>query len=307
MPSNNANINTTLTVPEESQKFYDRTLLTRLLPELVFARYGQKRRIPAKAGKTVNFRRFTPLDKATTPLTEGVTPEGKTLNVDEVEATLAQYGDYVEITDILDLTGIDPVATETSELLGEQAGGTIDTVVRDIVCAGTNVQYAGGVGSSSAVVAKISSEEVKKAARTLKKANAPTLEGGAYIGIVDPDISFDLQNDPLWQDVSKYNGGANIMDGEIGKLGGVRFIETTETLTKEGGKVHCAMIIGKDAYGVVDINGSANKPKIIIKPFGSSGTEDPLNQRQTQGWKALFTAVRLNELAMVRLEVAVSE
>ena len=102
------------------------------------------------------------------------------------------------------------------------------------------------------------------------------------------------------------------MDGEIGKLAGVRFIETTETKTKSNGAtsspidLHCAMIIGKDAYGVVDIEGSARKPEIIIKPLGSSGTEDPLNQRGTQGWKALFTAVRLNELAMVRIECAVT-
>ncbi len=291
-------------IPEEAQTFYDKALLTRLLPELVFAKYGQKRPIPKNSGKTISFRRFTPLAPATTPLEEGVTPEGSKLNVDEVEATLEQFGDFVEITDILDLVGIDPVAAETSELLGEQAGKTIDIRVRDVVCAGTNVQYAGGVTGTENVTAKISSEEVKKAARTLKKANAPKIDG-SYLGIIDPDISFDLQNDPLWQDVSKYSGGTKIMEGEIGKIGGVRFIETTETLVKDG--VHCAMILGKDAYGIVDIDGSANKPKIIIKPFGSSGTEDPLNQRQTQGWKALFTAVRLNELAMVRLEVAVSE
>ena len=305
MPSKNMNTlanSNYNTLPEEAQTFYDRTLLKRLLPELVFARYGQKKPIPKNSGKTINFRRFTPLDPATTPLEEGVTPEGSRLNIDEVEATLSQYGDFVEISDVLDMTGIDPVATETSELLGEQAGGTIDTVVRDIVCSGTNVQYAGGGESATG---KISSDEIKKAARTLKKANAPTIDG-SYIGIIDPDISYDIQNDPLWQDVSKYSGGTKIMDGEIGKLGGVRFIETTETLVKEDG-VHCAMILGKDAYGVVDLKGSAKKPSIIIKPFGSSGTEDPLNQRQTQGWKAMFTAVRLNELAMVRLEVKVTE
>lgn len=297
----NHNTNTTATLPEEAQTFYDRTLLSRLLPELLFSKYGQKKPIPKNSGKTINFRRFSPLEAATTPLTEGVTPSGNTLNVDEVEATLSQYGDYVELSDVLDLTGIDPVASETSELLGEQAGLTINTVVRDIVCAGTNVQYAGGGSTASTV---ISAAEVKKAVRTLKKANAKGFEGG-YVGIVDPEIAYDLMNDPLWLDVSKYNGGQKIMDGEIGKLGGVRFIETTETLVKEGG-VHCAMIIGKDAYGVVDLQNSANKPKIIIKPFGSSGTEDPLDQRQTQGWKAMFTAVRLNELAMVRLEVKVT-
>ena len=301
------NINTTITLPVETQTFYDRTLLKRMLPYLVFMRFAQKKSIPKKSGKKINFRRYTPLPPATTPLTEGVTPEGETLNVDQVEAVVKFYGRHIENSDELDLVGIDDSLTESSELLGEQAGLTLDTLTRNEVCSGTNVQYAGGVTGTSNVTAKISSEEVKKAVRTLKKANAPTIDG-SYIGVIDPDISYDIQNDPLWMDVSKYSGGKAIMDGEIGKLGGVRFIETTNTLVKEG-KIHYAMIIGKDAYGAVDIanKNSGEKPRIILKTFESGGTSDPLEQRQTVGWKAPHVAVRLNELAMVRLEVAVSE
>ena len=299
------NTNTTVTLPAEAQTFYDRTLLKRMLPELVFAQFAQKRPIPKNAGKKINFRRFTPLAPATTPLTEGVTPDGSTLNVETVEATLKQYGDFVEISDVLDLTGIDPVATETSELLGEQSGQTLDSVLRNAVCAGTNVIYVGGT-STETVNGVMTSEIIKKAARTLKAMNTPKING-SYIGIIDPYISYDIQNDPLWKDVSTYNGGVKVMDGEIGKLGGVRFIETTETLTKNGEKVHCAMIIGKDAYGVTDIENSGTKPRIIIKGFGSGGSADPLEQRQTQGWKALQAQMRLNELAMVRVECTVSE
>ena len=305
MPS--ANMNTTATLPVESQTFYDRTLLKRMLPALVFMRFAQKKAIPHKSGKKINFRRYTPLAKATTPLTEGVTPEGSSLQVDEVEATLKQYGDFVEISDVLDLTGIDDNLTEACEVLGEQGGATLNDVTCTEICSGTNVQYAGGVEGTANITSKITEEEIKKAVRTLKRANAPMIDG-SYIGIIDPDISYDIQNLPLWQDVSKYSGGKAIMDGEIGKLGGVRFIETTETLVKDG-NIHCAMIIGKDAYGAVDLGNknSKQKPRIIVKPFGSGGTTDPLDQRQTAGWKAMYTAVRLNELAMVRLEVAVSE
>ena len=303
-----SNINTTSTLLPENQVFYDRTLLKRMLPALVFLRFAQKKAIAQNSGKKIKFRRYTPLKAATEALTEGVTPEGETLNVDEVEATLAFYGRHVELSDEVDYTGIDDTLTEACELLGEQGGLTLDTVTRNEVCSGTNVQYAGGVVGTSNVTAKISCEEVKKAVRTLKKANAPMIDG-AYIGVIDPDISYDIQNDPLWQDVSKYSGGKAIMDGEIGKLGGVRFIETTNTLVKDSGRIHCAMIIGKDAYGAVDLGNknSKRKPKLIIKPLGSGGTSDPLDQKQTAGWKAPYTAVRLNELAMVRLEVAVSE
>jgi N4-gp56 family major capsid protein len=180
------------------------------------------------------------------------------------------------------------------------------------VCAGTTVQYVNNKTSTAALVAsdKLSYAEIKKAKKTLKNHNVRPLEDGCYIGLIDPDTESDLMDDPMWIDVSKYNGGTKIMEGEIGKLAGVRFVVTTETLIKEGASslpVHCTMIVGEGAYGVVDVEGSTNKPKVIIKPFGSSGTEDPLNQRQTMGWKAMFTAIRLNELAMVRIEHAVSE
>lgn len=307
-----ANMNTLGGLSVENKTFYNRTLLKRMLPYLVFCRYGQKKPLPKNEGDTISFRRVESLAPATTPLTEGVTPDGSKIQITEVRATVQQYGDFVEVTDKLDLVGIDPVITETSEILGEQAGLTIDNVVRDVVCAGTTVQYIGNKTGTAALTAsdKISYAEIKKAVKTLKNNNVRPLEDGSYVGLIDPDTESDITDDPMWVDVSKYNGGTKIMDGEIGKLAGVRFVVTTETLIKKGASdlpVHCTMIIGDGAYGVTDVEGSTNKPKIIVKPFGSSGTEDPLNQRQTQGWKALFTAIRLNELAMVRIEHAVSE
>ena len=299
-------MNTLETLSQEAKTFYDRTLLARLTPALLFAKYGQKKSLKSRSGKTIEFRKFMSLDAATTPLTEGVTPAGKNLNISAITKSVEQYGDFVEISDVLDLVGIDPVLTEAAEVLGEQAGLTIDNVVRNEVCSGTNVQYAGGKTETSAITASdvITADEVAKAAATLKKGNVKRLEGKFYIGIVDPDIAYDLMKDPLWQDISKYSGGQAIMDGEIGKLHGVRFVETTETLVKEGSvNVHCAMIIGKDAYGIVDVEGSV-KPENIVKPFGSAGSADPLNQRATSGWKALFAAKRLDENCMVRIECA---
>ena len=299
------NTNTLASVSAEAKTFYDKTLLARLVPALVFAKYGQKKSLKSRSGKTIEFRKFTSLDVAS-KLSEGVTPTGKNLAVTAITATVEQYGDFVEISDMLDLVGIDPVLVESAELLGEQAGLTIDNAVRDIVCAGTNVQYAGGKEDTSAITASdvMTADEVARAAATLKKGNVKRIDGKFYIGIVDPDIAYDLMKDPLWQDISKYSGGQAIMDGEIGKLHGVRFVETTETLVKEGTvNVHCAMIIGKDAYGIVDVNGSV-KPENIVKAFGSAGTADPLDQRATSGWKALFTAKRLDENCMVRIECA---
>ena len=292
----------------EQKTFYDRTLLSRLIPNLYFYKYGQKKTAPKNEGDTVNFRRFNSLEAATTPLTEGVVPAGNTLSITAVTAKVEQYGDFVQLSDKLDMVGIDPVATEAAEVLGEQGALTVDTVICEEVSAGTNVIYAGSVTGTASVKATdvMTSELVRKAVRALRRANAKPVEGGYYIGLIHPDVAFDIMNDPLWQDVSKYNGGTAIMKGEIGKLGGVRFIETTNAKVKTGAgassaDVHCSMIIGKDAYGVIDIEGSS-KPQTIIKPAGSAGTADPLNQLSTVGWKAMFTAKRLNELCMVRVE-----
>ncbi|MEG1779653.1 MAG: N4-gp56 family major capsid protein, partial [Oscillospiraceae bacterium] len=156
----------------EQKTFYDRALLTRLLPNLVFQKYGQKKSIPSNSGDTTNFRKFNSLAANTTPLQEGVTPSGNALDVSSITAKIEQYGGFVEISDKLDMVGIDPVLTETAKLLGEQAGLTLDTVVRDVVCTGTNVQYAGGAASTATVTAKITATEIMKAVRTLRAANA---------------------------------------------------------------------------------------------------------------------------------------
>jgi N4-gp56 family major capsid protein len=291
----------------EQKTFYDRTLLSRLLPNLTFLKYGQKRPMPKNEGDTINFRRFNSLDVPAASLTEGVTPDGDNLSITAVTATVAQEGNWVRLSDKISMVGIDPVLTESAALMGENAAKTLETRCADVIFKGTSQQFAGGAASAAAIAAGkvVNSEEIKKAVRTLRNNNAEPLEGGYYIGFCDPSVAYDLQNDSLWQDISKYNGAENIMKGEIGRIHGVRFILTTmcptDTKTATAGTLHKTLIVGKDAYGVVDVNGSS-KPEIIIKPTGSAGTEDPLNQRASVGWKAMAVTVRLQELAMVCIQ-----
>ena len=291
----------------EQKTFYDRTLLSRLLPNLTFLKYGQKRPIPKNEGDTINFRRFNSLDVPAASLTEGVTPDGDNLSITAVTATVAQEGNWVRLSDKISMVGIDPVLTESAALMGENAAKTLETRCADVIFKGTSQQFAGGAASAAAIAAGkvVNSEEIKKAVRTLRNNNAEPLEGGYYIGFCDPSVAYDLQNDSLWQDISKYNGAENIMKGEIGRIHGVRFILTTmcptDATTATAGTLHKTLIVGKDAYGVVDVNGSS-KPEIIIKPTGSAGTEDPLNQRASVGWKAMAVTVRLQELAMVCIQ-----
>lgn len=306
-------VQTLTTLDKENKSFYDRALLERMTPNLVYLKYGQTRKIPQNEGDTANFRRFECLQPATTALTEGTTPSGTSLTVTKVEATVKQYGDYVTISDKLNEMGVDPVLTEAIDVLGDQAALTVDTLVRDAIVSGcTNRQYAGGAASAAAIAASslLTSAEIKKAVRSLRKNNARPMADGYYVAIVDPETAYDLQADSLWQDISKYNGGEAIMKGEIGRLHGVRFVQTsnvaTDSTTNEKGTLHETMILGKDAYGVPALESSECRPRIIVKNFGSAGSADPLNQRATAGWKVSMACVVLNPLGMVRISHMVS-
>ena len=300
-------LTTTSGISPSMQSYYDRKMLEHAKTQFVFANYAQKRSIPKNNGKTVQFRRWTlfTADPDTQALTEGTTPTAQNLSMSAITATVRQYGAYVEVSDLLDLTAVDNIIHDSSELLGEQLGNVLDMIVRDAMSATTNIQYADGRASDNDITAtqKLTVGEIRKAVRTLKNAKARkfTRKGGKphYICIVDPDAVYDLQSDSLWQDVSKYSNAEQIYDGELGKMFGVVFIETTNakivenTATPRYG-VHQTFVFGADSYGVVDVTGQG-AIKAIVKPHGSSGTADPLDQRATVGAKVTaFTACVLN-------------
>ena len=279
--------------------YYSDYLIDNAEAKLVHDQFGQKHPIPKNGGKTIEFRKYNPLPKNLTPLTEGVTPDGKKLNVTKIEATVKQYGDFVELSDQLLLTAIDNNLVQATKLLGSQAGRTLDTVTREVLNGGTNVVYAGGVTSRTALTeeSKLTVQDVKKAVRALKTQNAEKIDN-SFVGIIHPDVAYDLTNDPEWQEVKKYDP-ADWYEGEIGRIAGVRFVETTEAKIFEGG-VYSTLILGDNAYGVTEVEGGGLQH--ITKQLGSAGTADPLDQRATSGWKAFKVAERLVEQFMVRIE-----
>lgn len=295
----------------EMKTYYSRYLIENAKPKLVHDQFGQKHNIPKNGGKTIEFRRYAPLAKATTPLTEGVTPKGQTLTVTTVTAEVRQYGGFVPLTDMLLLTAIDNNLVQALSLLGDQAGATLDTITREILAGGTNVQYAEGQVDSRGALTKdmkLTVKAVRLAARMLKKQNAPVIDG-SYVAIVHPDIAYDIQDDPEWKDWTKYTTPEHMFNNEIGKIANVRFVETTEAkiFAGEGSgsqDVYSTLVLGANAYGVTNIEGGGLET--IIKQLGSGGTEDPLNQRATAGWKATKTAERLVEQFMVRIETGSS-
>lgn len=302
------NTNTTLSpgLSDEMKTYYSDYLIDNAQPELVHDQFGQKHPIPKNGGKNIEFRKFVPFNKATKTLTEGVTPDGGSLSVTKIEATVDQYGYYVTLSDVLQLTSIDNTLVETTKLLGSQAGMTLDTVTREVINGGTNVMYSGGKSARAALDAdsKLSVDDIYRAARFLKAQNAPKIEGG-YVAIIHPDVAYDLMRNDEWIESHKYAATTELFEGEIGKIGGVRFVETTEAkIFADGGAssrdVYSTLVLGANAYGVTEIEGGGLQH--IVKQLGSGGTSDPLNQRATAGWKAIKTAERLVENYMIRIE-----
>lgn len=302
----------------EMKTFYEKRLLDQAEPLLVHNQFGDKYPIPAGSGKKIEFRKYSALPKALTALTEGVTPAGNSLNVTTVEGTVKQYGDWIQLSDMLQMTAIDNNVVQATKLLSSQAGRTLDTVTREVLAGGTNVIYAPKVvdGAETEVLSRstltpecvLTPFVVMRAAATLEAMNTPKING-SYVLITHPYCRETLQESPGWVDVVKYKEGNNTFSGEIGKIGDVRVVTTSEAKVINDStcpvvedstyySVFTSLLLGANAYGVTELeNGGLQH---IVKQLGYG--EDPLNQRSSCGWKATSVAVRLCEEYMVRIE-----
>lgn len=313
--------------------YYDRNLLERALPVLLYGKFGQTRPLPKNMGDRITFRKYASLAVNTTALTEGVTPAGKSLSASEIYATMGQYGDYVMITDKLLDMGLDPILMEAGDLLGEQAGLTVDTLHRNVLLAGTAVRRANGVSLITDIVSPPLLIDIKKIVQTLEGNNAKKIRQqvnagvkvstsplrAAFIGICHTDARQDFEALSGFIPVEKYSSQTDVMETEFGELNGVRFIATTNAnIETDGGgakgvcvstsgtkaDVYQTLILAKDAFGLVPMQKGGIEN--IIKKAKDSGTSDALNQRNTSGWKTYTTAKILNNDFMVRLEHGVT-
>lgn len=313
------------TIAAEVDAVYQKTLLLRVVSNFEYIKWAQIANIQQNAGtNTVRFRRYGNLTAATTALTEGVTPPGSNLSVTNITASTSQYGDYVTFTDKVSMETQDPLLTTNAEILGDQAADTFDQLTRDVLAAGTSVFYANGVGGRGSVAANVALADYRKIARAMRKNKARKITKmvtgtdqvgttpirAAYVAIISPDTHYDLKGLSGFVPTKDYPSGAKLLsDNEVGSLDEFRFIETPNAKVFTGAgsgsvDVHADVILADQAYGISRISG--NDMQMIYKPLGSAGTADPLNQRQTQGWKATFVAYRLNESFMYRYEHAVT-
>lgn len=324
-------------------------MLKRALPLLVFEKFGQTYPLPTNSTQTAKFRRYflsgatgsagngsgdfyTPL--ATTPLVEGVTPDGRMLANQDYTVQLAQYGDYVTITDVVNDTHPDNILAEATDLLGENAAETVETLRFNVLKAGTNVFYANGVAGRSTVANKISLADQRRVTTALNRQNAKkitsvvastpdfntkSVEAG-YVAVVHPDLETDIRDMVGFKPVADYGPHTTPWEGEIGSVEQVRYIATTvakpflgagvavasaPTMRSTAGinvDVYPVLYFARDAFGIVPLKGHSSMTPMVVNPKPAAG--DPLGQRGTVGWKLWTATVILQEAFMVRLEVA---
>lgn len=314
-------VDTTGSQTLQQANYYDRELLYRARQNQCFYNAGQKKNLRARDGNTIRWRRFNSLAVNTNTLTEGVTPTSTALSMTEVTATVAQYGAYGEVSDLLDLVGIDPVIEEAVQVFGQQAGESIDTVVVNIMKAGTSVMYATGSARSSQAAANvITVAMIRKAVRNLARNNTLRFNGGDdtasnsakgyYMAFLTPSATYDLKGDSEWKTLQQNVRPESLIEGSIGMVEKCQIIESTlaPIFSGEGSggvDVHGTIIMGMHAVGVVDVAGTG-KFKTYVKQLGSGGTADPLDQRATIGWKSVFVSKILNDNFMTRIEHGVT-
>ena len=230
----NPNLTTSDGMSAEMKIFYSDYLIDLAEPELVHDQFGQKHPIPKNGGKVIEFRQYDPLPEQTTPLVEGVTPDGQSLTVKTITSEVKQYGGYVTLSDMLMMTAIDNNLVQATKLIASQAGRTLDTITREIINAGTVVQFSQGQVDSRDELYYTSEDDncnltvdaIKRAVRFLETQDAPQING-YYVGIIHPYSKYDLMKDPDWKTPHEYVDTENVYQNEIGELYGVRFVQSS--------------------------------------------------------------------------------
>lgn len=304
------------------------TLLSRAEPFMCMAKFGQMQSVPKGRTKVVRWRRYSAIALATTALTEGVTPSRTALAKTDIEATLAQYGDRMELTDFVNDTHEDPVLKEMMEILGEAAGQTKETLIFNVIKAGTNVLFANGA-NRAAVNTAPTADLLRRGIRQLKRQNTVPITGmlsatdkvatqpvpPCYVAFVHPDAERDLQGITGYIRVQNYGTWKPLGDNEIGSFENIRFLTSTlYTPTNVGTNatlngmlgtgtvdVYPSLVVGKDAYANVALAGAESVTPMVVNP-GTPSDSDPLGQRGHVGYKFYHAAAILNDAWMIRLE-----
>lgn len=308
-------ITTVSVLPPAVRDYYDRLLLMTAYPTLIHTKFAQKRILPEKMGNRIVFRRYARLDTVPIPLVDGITPPGAPLSVTDIKAQVDFYGNFVTLTNQVELTVEDRVLNEASRLLAENMAQTIDEVTRDVLASTSSVlQCSNGVNGSTPT--ELTKADIDTAVKTLlgndalmiseviigtdQFATSPTRP--AFFGYLDTDLLDDLEAVSNFVHTSQYPGDQkNILDSEWGATGNVRWLYTSVgSVSSASPAVYNNFIVGKEAYAVVHLRSETGE--FYVEPTGSAGSADPLHQRGSVGWQHPFVARILNDAFMLNLE-----
>lgn len=319
-------VQTYATLTNEQRTYYVARTLRRLLPYLPLLKDAMTDTIGPNQGTSIQWRKWGALPAATSALTEGVPPSEGSLTITAVTAALAQYGAFQKISDLLIRAGIDPAMANVADLEGEQAGLSVHALVSTELAAGSSVQYASTATSRVTVAAGMNfvTAEVRKAVRTLEKANVPRFPDNLYHGVCTPSQKYDLKADAAtggFLDIMRYSAPETFMTGRLGDVEGVAFDISTEAPTFAGAgaggiNVHAAIVWGPYGFGAIDLSGqtvgnlNAETTRtgidIMVVPANTPSKVDPLQQYGVAGWKVAFVAKTLDSARVLRIETAVS-
>lgn len=303
------------------QLFYDKVFLERAMIELRHDFGAQVKGVPMNSGKSVVWTRFTPLAVVTSALSEATNPSDVAMTATNVSATLAEYGNYTVVSSLYSTTSIEEGLKEHVEVHGQNAGESIDQLIRTELVSGATNQFPSGatVASNFSTIHTtdtLTGLEIRRAVRTLKKNKARRFEGGLFRGIIGPDTSMDLMGNSEWLDAHKYTTSDAIERGVVGKLHGVEFVETNNqhygltagfsTSATNVANVYSNFIFGKNAYGVVNL-ASISGPRVYVKNPGDNSTDNPINQFSTVGWKMPFAVKTLNANWLINIKTGATD
>lgn len=304
---------TTAVLPPAVREYYDRLLLMTAYPMLVHTRFAQKRILPRKMGDTIVFRRYARLATVPIPIQDGITPPGAPLSVTDIKARVDFYGNFVMVTDEVELTVEDRVLNESARLLAQNLAQTMDEVTRDVLASTSSVLLCAN-GTNGNTPTELTKADIDAAVKTLlgndaemiskvvegtdKFGTAPTRP--AFWGYIDTDLLDDLEAVSNFLSSANYPNQQTVLDGEWGSTGNVRWLYTSVgSVSSATPAVYNNFIIGKEAYAVVHLGSESGD--FYIEPLGSAGSADPLHQRGTVGWKHPFVARLLNDAFMLNL------
>lgn len=307
-------INTVANIPPAVREYYDRLLLMTAYPRLIHTKFAQQRVLPEKNGDQIVFRRYAKLDTVPIPLDDGITPPGASLSVTDIKAQVQFYGNFVTITNQVELTVEDRVLNESSRLLAQNMAQTIDEVTRDVLASTSSVlQCSNGVNGETPT--ELTKADIDTAVQTLLSNDAEMISETitatpdfgtsparpAFWGYIDTDLLDDLETVSNFVPTSSYPSQDSVLDAEWGKTGNVRWLFTSVgSVSSAATPVFNNFIVGKEAYAVVHLRSETGE--FYVEPLGSAGSADPLHQRGSVGWQHPFTARILNDAFMINLE-----